>query len=118
MEVPAITQRKDLFTIYRRPRKENVEFILSASFSKMLIFFRSRHSIYHCKYHKKIHGGCKARVKSNLDDAIFTRQGDAHHNHPHEPDEQKLLRLVNMVVDAAAIDRRKPRIVFDAVRRK
>jgi hypothetical protein len=84
----------------------------------MLIFFRSRHSIYHCKYHKKIHGGCKARVKSNLDDAIFTRQGDAHHNHPHEPDEQKLLRLVNMVVDAAAIDRRKPRIVFDAVRRK
>jgi hypothetical protein len=102
MEVPAITQRKDLFTIYRRPRKKNVEVILSATF---------------CKYHKKIHRGCKARVKSNLDDAIFARQGDAHHNHPPEPDEQKLLRLVNMVVDAAAIDRRKPRIVFDAVRR-
>jgi hypothetical protein len=31
---------------------------------------------------------------------------------------EKMLRLVNMVVDAAAIDRRKPRIVFDAVRRK
>jgi hypothetical protein len=53
-----------------------------------------------------------------LDDAIFTRQGNAQRNHPPEPDEQKLLRLVNMVVDAAAIDRRKPRIVFDAVRRK
>ena len=80
--------------------------------------FRSRYNIYHCKYLKKIHGGCKARVKAKLDDAIFTRQGDAKHNHPPEPDEQKLLRLVNMVVDAAAIDRRKPRIVFDAVRRK
>jgi hypothetical protein len=80
--------------------------------------FRSRYNIYHCKYLKKIHGGCKARVKAKLDDAIFTRQGDAKHSHPPEPDEQKLLRLVNMVVDAAAIDRGKSRIVFDAVRRK
>ncbi|XP_057373093.1 uncharacterized protein LOC130693893 [Daphnia carinata] len=78
----------------------------------------SKHNIYHCKYHKKLQGGCKARVKSGLEDAIFSKHGDAKHNHPLELEEQQLLRVVNACADAAAVDRRKPRIVFDAVRRE
>lgn len=65
-----------------------------------------------------MHGGCKARVKCQLEDAIFTRHGDAKHNHPPEPEEQQLLRVVNACVDAAAMDRRRPRVVFDAVRQQ
>jgi hypothetical protein len=40
MVVPATTQRKDLFTIYRIQCKKNVEVILSATFAKLYIFFK------------------------------------------------------------------------------
>ncbi|KAI9559500.1 hypothetical protein GHT06_013494 [Daphnia sinensis] len=51
--------------------------------------------IYHCKYHKKKNGGCKARIKSEMESGMFIRHGTNHHNHPPETEEQKLLTVLH-----------------------
>lgn len=65
-----------------------------------------------------VQGDCKAWIKSEYEDGVFPRNGDAKHNHPPEPDEKLLLRDVNACVDAATLDCQRYRIVFDVVRRE
>jgi hypothetical protein len=53
MVVPATTQRNDLFTIYRRQCKKNVEVLLSATFAKLYIFLKisTQYLLLRIKYH-------------------------------------------------------------------